>query len=357
MESEGFLELTEKNLTYILKGDTFNADETNIYQKAEEWAEKQLEESQIENSGQNIRKILGPTFYYLRLPCMSLNDFLKCTRRKGYFSMEEYEDIADFINRTPDTTVNSNSCISRLPTEETIYCSDEQNTQVASDKIQTRFYITIHRDVKLKAVELAEIFHYLKYDRTVYRSYRNNYTDSEYFNSNSLSSNYNQVIEIKSSQRLCKPEKLIGQDLPEGVEIVITGSLKLTCKKDQLETVAVDNDCGNENDNDDDVSGNDDDAKKTYQVFQQDLQLDFMDEAERNITFVQPIILEKSRSPFIFTLDLEYDYSGSFKMKTGQSSETAFTSDQGVFKVEDIDGKFAGVRSLCFENMSNRDEC
>lgn len=56
-------------------------------------------------------------------------------------------------------------------------------------------------------------------------------------------------------------------------------------------------------------------------------------------------------------LDLEYEYAGSFEMKTGQSPETAFTIDQGVFEVEDIDGKFAGVRSLCFENMSNRDEC
>lgn len=154
--------------------------------------------------------------------------------------MEEYEDIVDFINRTPDTTVNSNSCVARLPNEETIYCSDEQNTQVASDKIQTRFYITIHRDVKLKAVELAEIFPYLKYDRVVYS--RNINPTSQYFHPNSLSSYYNQVIELKSSHYMCKLEEQIGQDLREGVDIVITGSLKLTCKKDQIETVAVDND-------------------------------------------------------------------------------------------------------------------
>ncbi|XP_060560396.1 BTB/POZ domain-containing protein 1-like [Ruditapes philippinarum] len=360
MESEGFLELSENVLSFILKGDTFYADETNIFKKAEEWAEKKLKESQIENNGQNMRKILGPTFYNLRLPSMSLDEFLKCTRRKGYFSMEEYEDIVDFINRTPDTTVNSNSCISRLPNVETIYCSDEQNTEVASDTMQTSFYVTIHRDVKLKAVELAEIFPFLEYDNILYSNINNR---SVYFNSSdsvqyALSQYTNQVIELVSSHRLCKLEKQIGQDLPEGVEIIITGSLKLSCKKEKIETVAVDDDdVDNGNNDEDDDSGNDDDDGKIYQVFQQDLRLASMDKAERKITLEQPVILEKSRSPYIFTLDLKNEYSRSVKMKTGLSSEKTFTSYYDVFEVEDIEGEFRGVRSLCFENISNRDEC
>jgi hypothetical protein len=169
MESEGFLDLTENNLAFILKGDTFYADETKILKKTEAWAKKKLNESQTDINGQNMRKILGPTFYNLRLPSMSLDNFLKCTRRKGYLSIEEYEDIADFINRTPDTTVNSNSCVSRLPNEEHIYCLDKQNTEVASETIKTSFYVTIQRDVKLKAVELAEITPYLKYDSILYK--------------------------------------------------------------------------------------------------------------------------------------------------------------------------------------------
>jgi hypothetical protein len=183
-----------------------------------------------------------------------------------------------------------------------------------------------------------------------------------------ISKYVHQVIELKSSHYLCKLETQIGQDLPEDVKINVTGRLKLACQKDKNETVAVGDDnnednVGDENDgddDDDDDSGKDDNAKnkqKRYLVFQQDLLLVSMDWKERNVTFNQPIILEKSRSPYILTIDLEYTCADSVQMKTGQTSEKTFTSDHGVFEVEDIRGNFAGVRSLCFENMSNRDEC
>jgi hypothetical protein len=87
IKSEGFLKLTKENLDYILMGDTLYGNEVSIFKKTEEWVQKKLEEGDFEKNGQNTRKLLGLSFFYLRLPTMSSENFLQCTRRKGYLSI------------------------------------------------------------------------------------------------------------------------------------------------------------------------------------------------------------------------------------------------------------------------------
>ena len=109
--SDGFLDTSVACLTYILKGDTFYADESEIFERAIEWAEQECKSV----DGQDLRKTLGEAFFYLRTPVMSLNDFVECTHRKGYYTAEEYEDIMAVMGMSEKTKPKCNSTQKRFP--------------------------------------------------------------------------------------------------------------------------------------------------------------------------------------------------------------------------------------------------
>ena len=111
LQSEGFLDISITSLTYILKGDTFCATESKIFERAVEWAKQKCKSA----DGQVLRKTLGEAFFYLRTPVMSLNDFVECTHRKGYYTTEEYEDITAVIGMCEKTKPKCNSTQKRFP--------------------------------------------------------------------------------------------------------------------------------------------------------------------------------------------------------------------------------------------------
>ncbi|XP_060560401.1 BTB/POZ domain-containing protein 6-B-like isoform X2 [Ruditapes philippinarum] len=364
IKSEGFLKLTEDNLMYMLKGDTFYEDEVVIFKKAEEWAQKKLEAENCEKNGQNIRKVFGSSFFYVRLPTMSLDNLLKCTRRKGYFSAEEYEDIVDFINKSPDRDVDSNSCISRVPTKEHLFCSDEeQGTEESSDGLRTCFNVTVRRDVKLKTIRLAEICKSLKeivYTKFVQDVYSNPYSSS------------------RISFELREPFE---KDLFKNLHAVLLGTLKVTSFKDnrkgssRITNVRENFDIkigehwvdalssgnamsdGGVNNAGACLDSNTEKKKENeneYLIFEQDLKFFTEDETQRIINLKEPILLEESRSPFTFKVNLDYKDGSSFKTKAVRKSKKVFTSEHGVMSVENVSGNLAGIQSLSFENISNR---
>ncbi|XP_060589274.1 BTB/POZ domain-containing protein 6-B-like [Ruditapes philippinarum] len=330
IKSEAFLKLTEENLTYILRGDTFYADEVLLFKKAEEWAQRKLEEGNVTKNGQNIRHILGLSFFYLRLPTMTSERLLNCTRRKGYISIEEYEDIVDFINKVPGTAVTSNSCIPRLPIEEQWHFACGQVTDILSNKIKAKFQAHVSRNIRLKAIELTEIYTHLKYDGPLYSEKDGeivtvrdkNLTLSHEGKAIKVRNCFNEIVELKT---------VFGQDLPHDVDVLISGSLKITCHGEEI-----------------------DDEK--CKVFEQYFKFHSTDEEQRVVTLEEPFILEESLSPYTFTVNL-YRNANLITMKTVRKSENILTSKHGALKVKNISGNFAGIRGFCFEHISNRDQC
>ncbi|XP_060560405.1 BTB/POZ domain-containing protein 6-B-like isoform X2 [Ruditapes philippinarum] len=339
MDSEGFLKLTEDTLTYILKGDLFFAEEVVIFQNAEKWAQKKLEECNLKQNGQNIRKILGSAFFHLRLPTMTSENLLKCTRKKGYFTMDEYEELVDCMSQTSDTTVNRNSRFPRLPTEEHVYCTDEQSKIISVDRLNTGFQITVSRDVKLKKIELAKINTCVRYgdlfgtdgntmqvtkDDIFYR-----YQDFVVRPFQRYPNNYFLVYNL-----FCR------ETIP-GVQVPISGQLNVTCSKSE------------------EADGNDQNKKETrqneYLVLEKDLNFISVESTLQDISFEEPLLLVESRSPYTFTINMECKSRYLFNLKTACSEKTCPSSKYSGILVQNVYGEFTGIRSLCFKNISNRE--
>lgn len=118
LESEDFLEISQGCLMYILKGDTFYAEETFIFQRAMEWGKAECHRKGNENPDDHtIRTTLGEAFYYLRVPTLALDALVECTRTNDYFSFNEYKDIVAAISGA-DISVKSNLHRRRVPLKE-----------------------------------------------------------------------------------------------------------------------------------------------------------------------------------------------------------------------------------------------
>ncbi|XP_045179855.2 BTB/POZ domain-containing protein 6-B-like [Mercenaria mercenaria] len=113
LDSEGFLQISNTCLTYILKGDTFFEDETYIFNKAIEWAERQCTHKDLTINGKTIRSTLGEAFYYLRLPALKNLEFLKCVKGKGFYTVQEIENIIESINSKESDVVPCHRAVKR----------------------------------------------------------------------------------------------------------------------------------------------------------------------------------------------------------------------------------------------------
>ncbi|XP_045157028.2 uncharacterized protein LOC123523411 [Mercenaria mercenaria] len=375
LQSDDFLELSNECLTYILKGDTFYADEEDICIKTEEWSMRKLDEDNLENHGPNMRQALDESFYYLRLPTMTYNTLMMCTRKKGYFSVEEYEDIVDFVNGIPDASVKSNSCVARLPTVETLLINDEDGEAIVSDNHTTIFIISVSRDVKLKNICLSEIHKYLKHDNKLY-SDRN--CKSISINDDTVAMLYfnykNKVIKLtnlgRNGKGLSKLREVTGQDLPVDLNLVVSGSLQVThppevprirCWMDKTIKEKYEEEDLDEIGNglydaevlDDDVDYDDHDDEGERMIYEQEIQLQMTDR-QQVIHLKEPVTFTKAGS-YIVSINLKYSCKSVVKMKTCTSSRETVTSQYGHVKVVDLSGRFAGIKSLGFEHFSNRE--
>ncbi|KAL3847899.1 hypothetical protein ACJMK2_018790 [Sinanodonta woodiana] len=115
LETPEFMELPNETLTLILSGDTFKVDEMKIIEKMVEWASKKCTEQGIELNGINMRKILGDTFFHLRLPTLSLSDFTEHVGKAGFLT--EKEELAIYRHMGSPSSQNGvcTSIIPRVP--------------------------------------------------------------------------------------------------------------------------------------------------------------------------------------------------------------------------------------------------
>ncbi|XP_053401198.1 BTB/POZ domain-containing protein 6-like [Mercenaria mercenaria] len=167
LKSGCFLDLSAECLLYILKGDTFFAKEEDILEAAERWSRKKFLQSGEEDNSTNIRKTLGESFYQLRLPTMSNKALLDNISRKGYFSIEEYANIAAFINKVPDVNLSTNSCVPRVAEVETLTVQIDDGCTYAysepKDQLSVSYDFFISKDVALSNFVFSKIEPYLEY--------------------------------------------------------------------------------------------------------------------------------------------------------------------------------------------------
>ncbi|KAH3863485.1 BTB/POZ domain-containing protein 6-like [Dreissena polymorpha] len=97
LNSEAFLRLNQRTVLTIIQGRTFNAPVTSLFEVTIKWAKKQCTEQGLKETGCNIRKVLGSLIYYLGLPTMTLDEFIKLTYKHEYLTFQEYEEIVAYI--------------------------------------------------------------------------------------------------------------------------------------------------------------------------------------------------------------------------------------------------------------------
>lgn len=146
LESDGFLRISHSCLIYILKGDTFYANEAAIFKSVEKWAINKQEDKERIPDGKLTREALGEAFTYLRVPTMAIGDFLRCTKRRGYYTLEETEDILDYMSsETKDIdTVSCHSSIQRMP-------------RLNAQNVETMTYKTSSYESQIECCFLAKV--------------------------------------------------------------------------------------------------------------------------------------------------------------------------------------------------------
>jgi hypothetical protein len=184
LDSDGFMNLRKDALHMILKGDTFLANEEEIFLKVEEWAKKRLSEQKMQPSGNHVRTYLGESFYYLRVPTMSYQSMRRCIQDKDYFTQDEESKIDDFINNVNTAAVMSNSCERRTSIYETLTWNTKRVERENNRKhtLSSDFDIELGKGVKLISLSLCDIDAYIEYDHCIvedfYSSRRNIYGKS-----------------------------------------------------------------------------------------------------------------------------------------------------------------------------------
>lgn len=96
-KTEGFLETTEDIICEILRRDTLNMPEIDLYKHVVRWAREECKRRQQVDSGENVRKLLRKKIVHLiRFPLMSTEEFANEVVSKGVKVLNETEIINMF---------------------------------------------------------------------------------------------------------------------------------------------------------------------------------------------------------------------------------------------------------------------
>lgn len=114
-ESEGFLETTEDIICEILKRDTLNMPEIDLYKRIIEWSKEECKRRELAETNDNIKKILRKNIINLiRFPLMSSEEFANevASRSPKILNETEMIDIFCYFNKNPKPAI-SFSCTPR----------------------------------------------------------------------------------------------------------------------------------------------------------------------------------------------------------------------------------------------------
>ncbi|XP_045185714.2 uncharacterized protein LOC123543710 [Mercenaria mercenaria] len=316
LNSDNFMNLSPEHLLYILKGDTFYADEEEILKTADKWSRKKVVGGNQEETGLNIRKCLGEAFYQLRLPTMTYKSLLECTSREGYFSVAEYADIAGYINKLPGISVPTNSCTVRLPEIETLKVNNKDKALHINDSVSVSFEILVAKDVAMLNIALEEIKPYLKSVRDLYTSTESR-TSIE--RNERISPFMDRAVHFTYDEYAIFLKPMKEFELPEnlGLELSVNVVIK-------------------------------------YLEFEQNFRMHQTQPENCKVNFNPPLVLEKSSTPYCVEMKIQYSCEGAVQIGTKGSRHS---SERISSKSSDTQAKgcFCGIKSIEFKNISNRD--
>ncbi|XP_060586164.1 uncharacterized protein LOC132741914 [Ruditapes philippinarum] len=336
LKSDSFMNLNEKCLLYILKGDTLYADETKILEAVDKWARKKIAENGEEVNGTNVRKYLGECFYQVRIPTMTSESLLRSVSRRGYFSVEEYADISGYINRISGISVSTNSSVGRISETETVqemlgYCKGEENSLASGenkytvhDSISSTVQIVVGRDVCLSKIVIGKLCPYETLKKSLYSPFENEY--------------HKQIQSITKKDKEMSRNKLIVQvesiwnevkgyvlkpieelELPEYLNLDISGSVT-------IESLS----------------------------FKQDFKMQHQD--NNVIKIIPELILKKASSPYKLTVVLRYTCGGAIKIgAVPKKNYCGFSAHSREIHTRYVNGFQGAIKSMQFKFFSNRD--
>ena len=155
--SEGFVQINQNTLEYILQGDTFYAKEVDIIKAVDSWSAMRLKERDMDVNPANKRNVMGGAFYYLRLPAMSLRNFVATQFQYGYLTDDEEKKISKFIIGLGEISQDMPmSCEARVPRVTTCFLSSVQEGALLEptpgQALRNEVHLTCTRDIELKEV-------------------------------------------------------------------------------------------------------------------------------------------------------------------------------------------------------------
>ena len=95
MKSDHFYEISHSTLMAIVKRNTLNISEIELFQALLEWITYQCLKRSIEASSENKRRMIGNVIYEVRMLSMTEEEFLNCVASSGLLSKEEIFLVVD----------------------------------------------------------------------------------------------------------------------------------------------------------------------------------------------------------------------------------------------------------------------
>ena len=157
LESEGFLHINQDTLEFILQGDTFYAKEVDIIKAVDNWSAVHLKGQDMEVNPANKRNVMGGAFDCLRLPAMSLRNFVATQFQYGYLTDVEEKKISKFIIGLSEISQDlPMSCEARMPRETTCVLSSLLKGALIEptpgQTLRNEVHLICTRDIELKEV-------------------------------------------------------------------------------------------------------------------------------------------------------------------------------------------------------------
>ncbi|XP_037051500.1 BTB/POZ domain-containing protein 2-like [Bradysia coprophila] len=158
-----FMMLKKPTLMDLLKRDTLNIRELDLFKSVYKWAENYCTEASTEPNDENLRKA-ADNFTHIRFPTMNFNEFAECTRYGlNILTSDEKIDVWDALSKVqPSTRFNSKFRIRSatafrtfvFPNAGAVYCENGRYSfEFHVSRMVFLNYISVIRNCSVKIYE------------------------------------------------------------------------------------------------------------------------------------------------------------------------------------------------------------
>ena len=102
VSSDTFSDISQKTLINLLKRESLNIEEVQLFQAVLKWSESECSKKEIEVTGKNKRAVLGDAIYQIRFLSMSVKEFAKYVVSSSLLAAEEIVPIYQEFNGLDD---------------------------------------------------------------------------------------------------------------------------------------------------------------------------------------------------------------------------------------------------------------